>query len=555
MSNHPNFEKIETVASGYFTYIIGQFHEPDIYVLGAMDMDDPNSWSGGESAVVFYFMITPEEFGWLNEDRPKLDALATKIQTEMPKNRFYSATCRKQTTPQALKEKCESALKTDSLENDEAFLEWRKTVRFPRTMRVPATPFNIARHNLAVFQRTYNAKTATPEQNAQEEDLEKKLGWLIFKAEELYVTYDASFNPRYPLLETALGDVHIFSTQQLAEASVKHYEEANQYFSTVKKLEQSEIKPFLRFCEKMGVLRFRVDDGLEPVTVLRHNIIPDSNPGFLERHNAGVRNVMLRTLQTLRLFTLHQETMTQEWKIGLNNWFMTWNRMALQDLGNTTLFALCAAPEDLRKQFQEDHVYSPQGIQRIQELMRKADCVGTPIARPNFTGKHRILSTKDGKYPIRILKNNQTNQSWLLAFTSREEAAEFVEKNNYPDLVIGLSLDELAAQVGDCTGVLVDPVGLSMSLLPKVLEEAMEVRSQQRVIYRPQPPQAAEAAKEESQAAAPAEAAPAAVPAEEVPQEPAAAPQAQVEVEPSDDVSEEEDAQDKGGFFSRLFGK
>jgi hypothetical protein len=264
---------------------------------------------------------------------------------------------------------------------------------------------------------------------------------------------------------------------------------------------------------------------------------------------------MLRTLQTLRLFTLHQETMTQEWKIGLNNWFMTWNRMALQDLGNTTLFALCAAPEDLRKQFQEDHVYSPQGIQRIQELMRKADCVGTPIARPNFTGKHRILSTKDGKYPIRILKNNQTNQSWLLAFTSREEAAEFVEKNNYPDLVIGLSLDELAAQVGDCTGVLVDPVGLSMSLLPKVLEEAMEVRSQQRVIYRPQPPQAAEAAKEESQAAAPAEAAPAAVPAEEVPQEPAAAPQAQVEVEPSDDVSEEEDAQDKGGFFSRLFGK
>ncbi len=557
MSNQPNFEKIETVTSGYFTYIIGHFHQPDIYVLGAMDMDDPNSWSGGESAMVFYFMITPEEYGWLKTDHAKLDALATKIQTRMPKNRFYSATSRKQISLGELKAKCDSALKEDSLEDDDAFIQWKKTVKLPRTFQVPATPFNLARHALAVCQKDFDPKKATPEQAAEEEDLEKKLGWLIFKAEELYVAFDASFNPRFPLLETVRGDVRLYSTKELAEASVKYYADTNQYFATVKKLEQSEIKPFLRFCESLGVLRFRLDDGLESVTVWRHNIIPDSNPGFIERHNSSVRNSMLRTLQTLRLLALHKDDMTEEWKTGLNNWFMTWNRNALQDLGNTTLFVPCAGPEKLRQQFKADHAYSAQGIQRIQELMRKANCVDTPIAKPNFTGKHRILGTQDGKYPIRMIKNNKTNQSWLLAFTSRDEAVQFITKNNYPDIIIGLSLDELAAQVGENNGVLVDPTGIGMTLVPKVLEEALKVRSEKRVIYQSKPaeseapqvpiPDVPREEPEETPSWPPVDGA---VEPESIPQE--------VE-EPSDSSNQEEassaNSQEKGGFFSRLFGR
>jgi hypothetical protein len=543
MSNQPNFEKIETVTSGYFPYIVGHFHQPDLYVVGVMDLDDPNSWSGGETTTVFYFMITPEEFGWLESDRSKLDDLATKIQTGMPRNRFYSATSRKKMDPQELKAKCDSSIKSETLENDEVFAEWRKTVRFPRTIRVPNTPFNQARHALFLRQKGYDPRKATAEEAAEEEDLEKKLGWLIFKAEELYVAFDASFNPRYPLLETVTGDVHLFSVKELAELSVKHYEEAHQYYSTVKKLSQEEIKPFLRFCEQLGVLRFRVDDGLEPVTVLRHNIIPDSNPGFIERHNSAVRNNMLRTIQTLQLFSRHQDEMTPEWKTGLNSWFMTWNRMALQDLGNTTLFVPCAAPQQVRDQFKEDHLYSSQGIERIQELMRKANAVGSPIAKPNFTGKHRILSTKDGKYPIRIMKNNQNEMSWLMAFTSREDAVRFVEQTKSTDVVIGLSLDELVAQVGENSGVLVDPAGISMTLEPRVLEEALKVRSEKRVIFRPQPAQQPAA---QDEAKADQAEAPATPTAQEAPQETAHEVEPSQEVDPSDE--------EKPGFFSRIFG-
>ncbi len=549
MSNQPNFEKIETVTSGYFTYIIGHFHQPDIYVLGTMDMDDPNSWSGGESATVFYFMMTPEEYGWLETDRAKLDALATKLQTQMPRSRFYSAISRKQMTQEELKAKCEAAMKSDSLEGDDAFVEWKKTVKLPRTLQVPATPFNLARHALAVCQKGFDPKKATPEQSAEEEDLEKKLGWLIFKSEELYAAFDASFNPRFPLLETVRGDVRLFSTKELADLSAKYYADTHQYYATIKRLEQQEIKPFLRLCESLGVLRFRIDDGLESVTVWRRNIIPDSNPGFIEHHNAGVRNSMLRTLQTLRLLALHKDEMTEEWKTGLNNWFMTWNRMALQDLGNTTLFVPCAAPDKLREQFKADHVYSAQGIQKIQELMRKANCVDSPIAKPNFTGRHRILSTQDGKYPIRMLKNNQTNQSWLLAFTSRQEAVQFVEKHSYPDIIIGLSLDELATQVGENSGVLVDATGVGMSLVPKVLEEALKIRTEKRVIYRAKP-----AEPDIPQVPIPA------TPAEPAAEEPAEIP-ADSAAEPTAPAAEPEPAeapaapQEKGGFFSRLFGK
>jgi ribosomal protein L12E/L44/L45/RPP1/RPP2 len=235
--------------------------------------------------------------------------------------------------------------------------------------------------------------------------------------------------------------------------------------------------------------------------------------------------------------------MTPEWKTGLNSWFMTWNRMALQDLGNTTLFVPCAAPQQVRDQSKEDHLYSSQGIERIQELMRKANAVGSPIAKPNFTGKHRILSTKDGKYPIRIMKNNQNEMSWLMAFTSREDAVRFVEQTKSTDVVIGLSLDELVAQVGENSGVLVDPSGISMTLEPRVLEEALKVRSEKRVIFRPQPAQQPAA---QDEAKADQAEAPATPTAQEAPQE------TTHEVEPSQEVDPSDE--EKPGFFSRIFG-
>jgi ribosomal protein L12E/L44/L45/RPP1/RPP2 len=119
-----------------------------------------------------------------------------------------------------------------------------------------------------------------------------------------------------------------------------------------------------------------------------------------------------------------------------------------------------------------------------------------------------------------------------------------VEQTKSTDVVIGLSLDELVAQVGENSGVLVDPAGISMTLEPRVLEEAMKVRSEKRVIFRPQPAQQP-AAQEEAKADQATET-PATPTAQEESQE------ATHEVEPSDEVNPSDE--EKPGFFSRIFG-
>lgn len=544
----PNFEKIETVTSGYFSYIIGHFHQPDLYVLGAMDLNDPASWSGGETSVVFYFMITPEEYSWLKEDRAKLDALAQKIQTNMPKSRFFSATSKKKgSTPEELKAICDQSLKADALEEDEAFDAWKKTLRFPRRIVVPKTPFNEARHALALCQQHFDLRTATQKQKDEELDLEKKLGWQIFKAEALYVAYDQCFNPRFPMVEAARGDVHLYSTQELADNSAKFYQEHNYYFTTIKKLEQKDIKPFLRTCEELGIQRFRVDDGLEPVTIWLTSIIPSLDRGFIENYNTHIRGLMLRTMQILRLLQLHGDDMEPQRKAGLNDWFMTWNRMMLQDLGKTTLFVPCGMPAQLTDQLKNDYAYSPAGMKTMQELMKAQHQEGKALARASFTGRHAVLNSPEGaKYPIRMLKTPDEKQ-WLMAFTSREAANDFVAHSKNADLVVAMSLDELAAQASICNGVLVDATTIALSLNEKALEQAMKVRSEKRVVFRSQAAGAAPQAEENAEAAAPEEAAQSAdvdvsVPlGEDGPQE--------------IQQTEVDGTQEKVSFFSKLFGK
>ena len=553
-----NFEKIRTVTSGYFSYIVGHFHQPDIYVIGAMDLNDPASWSGGETAVVYYFMITPEEYSWLETDPSKLNALAQKIQTNMPKNRFVSATSTKKgMKAEELQAMCDAALKADSLEGDEIFEEWKKTVHFPRRVVVPKTPFNEARHSLFKFQHSLDAKTATKEQKDEEADLEKKLGWMIFKAEELYVAFDECFNPRFPMVETARGSAYIYSTEELAENSAKFYAENHYYYVTIRKLEQKDIKPFLRNCEEYGITQFRLDDGLEPVTIQLGNIIPRLDRGYIENYNCHIRGLMLRTMQTLRLIHLHGDEMEPKRKAGLNDWFLTWNRLMLQELGKTTLFVPCALPAKMHNQLEGNYTYTEAGLKNIQNMMEKSKVKQT-ISRPSFTGKHVVVhSSQDGRLPVRILKTSDEKQ-WVMAFTSREQAETFLKQTNKEDTVIGITMDELAAQATGYQGVLVDPSTIVLTLNDKAMDQALKIRYDKMVIYRSKEaganPSKAEDIKETTDASSNQQS----MTQDSMEEE---ASTVDIPVPVGGDVPDEieqteaDGSKKKVGFFSRLFGK
>lgn len=552
MSTQPNFEKIETVTTGYFPYIIGRFHQPGVYVLGVMDLNDPASWSGGETAVVYYFLITPEEYTWLEKDREKLNALAQEIQTNMPRSRFFSTISRKKVDPEQLRQDSEAAIKTENLENDEVFLEWRKTIQMPRVVRVPVTPFNQARHALAVKQKGFDPKTASDADKAELEKLEKELGWMIFKAKELYVAYDTCFNEAFPYLEPARGDVHIFSTEELANTSVKYYEEHHIAYCVVKKIEQADIKGFFRACEDLGVLSFRVDDGVEPVEVKRVNIIPDRTQAYLEERNAAVRNTMLRAMQNGQLLRKHGGEMTEAWKQDIGNWVMTWQRMAFQELGNTVLFVPVALPENMASQMKGNIVYSAAAMEKTRQLMEKAKKPNYAISPPNFKGKNVVINIQQGKLPIRLLKNSTNEDTRMVAFTSRGPAEAFVQRASGKDTVVALTFDQLVEQRESCNGILVDVTGIGMILGAKELDNILEVRDQGRVIYRPKPaqqpapaPEAVTQAEDAQEGAS--QEAPVAEPVQDEPTGSAVQPE---------ELSQEENTEgEKKGFFGRFFGK
>ncbi len=573
MSATPNFEKLQTITSGYFPYIIGRFHVPDIYVMGVMDLNDPASWSGQETAVIFYFMITPEEYGWLNTDRARLDALAQNIQTNMPKNRLFSATSSKKgASAQELKELCDEATKSDSLEEDAVFEEWKKTVRLPQTIQMPKTPLTEARHALAEYQKGYNAKTATPEQTAEETELEQKLGWLLYKADALYVAMDQSFNPRYPLADPVRAEVRIFSDRQLAEQTIAHYTDNHLHYLSLKTVEKKEIKSFLRQCEALDLKNFRLDDGVESATIALKNIIPELNRGFAENFNSHVRGTMLRTLQALHQLKKHGEEMAEQPKASLNACFMTWNRMMLQELGKTVLYVPCGIPGKLQEKLRRDHVFSPSALEQLKKLMSTRKNMGTTLSHPGFTGREAALNLPvNVSYPARMAKTNDGKQ-WILAFTGLEEAEEFVRSGKNPDLVIGLTLDELYTMVirtEAATGVLVDPATFAMSMNQNVLEQALKVREEKVIIYRPEDKSAPKKKAQqdlpfevrEDAAPVPAAPQPPAVP-ELPPEEPVeppleeAAPAQEEQEEAAAPVQEKpEEPEQKGGFFGRLFGR
>lgn len=571
----PNFQRIETVTGGYFPYIVGRFHQPGVYVLGVMDLNDPASWSGGESTVTYQFLITPEEFGWLSSDRARLDKLAQDLQTNMPRSRFFSAMSKGKADPAQLREQAENALKSEALENDQVFEAWKKSLNFQRVVKLPATPINMARHKLAVAQKGYDPRTAAPEKKEEVERLERELGWMLLKAEELYVAYDASYDTRWPFLETARGNAHIFTSEQYAKNAQKYYEQANLFYSEVRRIQKEDIKAFFRGCEELGILRFRVDDGVEPVEVWRRNIIPDSPLEYLERKNQSVRNVTLRTLQSANLLAKHGEQMEEKWKKSNTNWFLTWQRNMLQGLANTLFYVPVALPQQMAANM-PGPIYTKRSMEKLKAQMEKDKAPSNTMHHPGFKGRVFTVDTTDKKLPLRLMKNNETEKFWLLAFTSRALAENFITQSKQQDTVVILSFDELTEQLGESAGIAVDINKIGLQLGQREIKQMLSIRSQPKVVFRsdvPQgvPPEKIVAAEQilsgelplpaESEQAEPEQ--PEVEPAEPKQAEPVETEPEQTEPEQAEPEQTESEAADeepneeepRKGFWGKLFGK
>jgi hypothetical protein len=479
----PSFYEVQRVENGYDTYIIGCFPRRGLYVLGVMDLEDPKAWQGGVSDLVLYFAMTPEELGWLKSDRSKLDNLAGRIQRELPRSRFVAGLKNGRELELAL-EKDWDGLKSDSLEGDEDFDRWIEAHPF-RSGRQRITPLTNARHELAEFQQRLRGGDPSPKEVEEEQRRQRTFAYRLLEAEALFVAMDEnSPNGQWPGLEYVSGDVHLFTTQENGDTACGYYSKNRIYDYQVQRVERDQYPAFFENCRGLGVERFQVDDGVEPVQVALEYLVLPREESWLEEHNRLVRNVMLRSLEVSGHMVKHGKEMAETLRKNLVGCMVTWRIRMLQELGDTLLYVPSALPQELHQQFERDMVFSKQALDRLKKKLDQELRPRSAVTGAHFAGRvATIEDSNQGKLPLRLVHDPQ-ERKWLVAFTSEAACRTFVENQQEGDTVVILTLDELYDQLGDLAGLVVDVAGLSVQLQAKEMEQCLVLRKREKASIR-----------------------------------------------------------------------
>lgn len=476
----PNFYEIQRVSEGYDTYIIGRFRQPGLYVLGVMDLEDSKAWRGGVSDLVLYFAITPEEYAWLKTDRPRLDALARRLQTELPRSRFAAGIANYPANPEEFYEKCRQMLKCDRLEGDGAFEEWKQLHPFQKKKQ-PRTPVTDARHELAEFQRGFDREKADEKERKEEARRQRTLANRLLEQEAFFAGMDLnSPGGVWPGLEYISGDVHLFSTEENAVTACEYYKSCLIFEYQAQRVEKSQYRAFFENCEALGIQRFRVDDGIEPVELQRAFFQPDSEQSWLEEHNQGVRNAMLRSVEVSSHVRKNQAQLKDPLRKNLVGCMVTWRCRMLQELGGTLFYVPCALPREMNEKLAADLVFTKKALAWLKERLEQEKRPRSAFTGPHFAGRvASVDNPRAGKLPLRLL-TDQGQKRWLVGFTSARQCRAFLEKQQQGDTMVVLTFDELFEQTEGLAGMIVDVMALGVQVLTKDMEQCVRLREQEK---------------------------------------------------------------------------
>ncbi len=465
-----------------FPYVVGRFQKPGVYVVGVMDLTDPKSWSGEGSDVTLYFMITPEEFDWLKTDRPKLDVLASRIQDALPKNRYLTGTIRKRVDQAEFHQRCQELLQEESLEDDTAFDDWKKK-NLIHTVRQEKSPLTVARRELSEFQKRLKPVGVLSADRQEEQRRQRTLGFWLREAEHLYVAMDrCSPGNAWPGLEPRSGDAFLYTSEELARSACEYYEVNHIFYYTPQEVLKADYPQFFQNCEMLGIQRFRVDDGIEPVELERKNIFPDQEMSWLEEKNQALRNAMLHSVSLSTQSRLHMGGYGEKERQAVLNWGGKWRTSLLRNLHGSLLYALAALPEELAQNFQGNYMFTQRALDQLRQDLKEHKRPESALTPPGFSGKvmsikakHNGSEGKEGRLPLRVLTTNE-DERWILAFTSEQLCRAFMEAHHHQDdTMMVFTLEELAAQMDEVPGILLDFLGLGVQLRERDIQQVRRV--------------------------------------------------------------------------------
>lgn len=558
------YREITRRKGDHFPYIVAQFQKPDVFAVGVMDPTDPKSWQGEVSDAVLYFYITPEEYGWLRTDAARLDCLASRIQGSLPRNRYFMGMTRQKVDQKEFDLHCEELLREDSLPDDETFDKWKKQQPL-RWIRQEKSLVTIARKELAEFQRDFDEHKASDEDKKEEQRRERTLGYRLMESDHIYAALDCcSPGGIWPGLEPKSGDAFLFTDLQIAQSACDFYENNQILYYKVQEIRKDNYPQFFQNCEMLGVQKFRLDDGLEPVRIDRRNIYPDTELSWLEERNQSLRNAMLHSVSLSTQMRQYMDEMDEERRNSLLLMTMGWRRVMLHQLKDALLYVPTALPEELHNVLEGDFVYTQSAMDRMHACLKEQKRPPSAQVPPGFRGKAAAVRAnsrrKDedsdmgkagGKFPIRVL-TTENGEKWILAFTSESLCHTFIARERKGDTMVVFTLDEIADQIAGVSGILLDFTGLGIQLREKDINQIHEIADEPDYRSKESQNEANSEARQKDQATLPLD-------STVQPAEPVIEPQEEKPMTASD-TSEEKEApqknngqESKPGILNRLF--
>lgn len=459
------YEQIERVEGQCaLPYVIGHYQTPEVYVLGLMDVTDPETWRGGDSKVLLQFLITPEEFSWLHKDLPRLNHLAEQLQEHLPRSRYFTGR-----TEGGLAKNCRDLLRENKLEQDEKFEAWRKRRPFQPVLR-QHTHLNEALAELAELQRL---PKLTESLRQEELRRQRTLGYHLRQAEAVYVAMDrCSPQEMWPGADHDRGNGFLFTTLETAQTACDYYEFEQSHHYRPQLLLQKDFPRFFQNCEMQGIHSFVVDDGVESVRIAREYIFPNTELTWLEQKNQGIRCAKLHHASLTKERKLYIDEQPEELRRSLQLQSDRWERAMMARLSRSVVYVPIDLPPDVYQQLQDCYVFTQKAAEWLGEALEREHRPSSALIPPDFMGRSAVIQAhekgnieKEGPLPLRWVFLGEEGHRWILAFTSERLCRTYMEAHPHRTSIMALAAwAEIADQTREDMGVLLDGNGLSARL-------------------------------------------------------------------------------------------
>lgn len=281
----------------------------------------------GETAMLL-FALTPEEYALKDSDPRAMDALAEKLQKQVPADRLMG--WRILDLKGSLVQRVIQPVTGESIDGGAFSARVREKTAGPIDDLVKAA------HQL---QQQASKADASDELKQQWLAARQSLGSALMNLEESWVAFDVLSGDRWPSVGFD-GRIEIFTTEYRAkriQSQIAGVQAGVQTWS-LRKLSKGELLTLLQTCAGDGLALLRVDNGFSPAELT----VKDCCMHALQ-DNAVLRSMMLREIQYGMRYNRFKEIHAPENNLrGALEGMLTLRGFTWREAGNSSLYALCA---------------------------------------------------------------------------------------------------------------------------------------------------------------------------------------------------------------------